>query len=767
MVLVRILCSMIVLMFLCGCSSRRPASQNDPSLLDASSDHEARPVVDGDIHGDGAAEGGHQEVATEQAIVDHVKKHEFGPALELLNRLPKLKRDTVRLRYLRGRLLEQLDRPSEAADALNIDASELPANVARDAQVRRATLLTRASRYKEARPLLRQLVVLKGSNRDLVRALSAKCTFELGEYEAAVKELRVLSIKGGADVDTFKIRLALAAALSKTGSKVEAKKVLRSLLVERPEHREVKVAEQALAAQGDEVSLTVTERIQRAKRLLNRRRFEGALTELAAVKRPSKRGQLSRWLHLKGMALYRKRHHYEEAAKLLAQSTKLGGPTAIDDEFHAARALSRADRDDEAIAAYSALVKAHPRHERAVEAEYLAAWLDLRHDRARGEVMMEKFLKGPRARRSENLRREATWHLAFRAFERRRYMQAAGLFDQYAKTGSKGLIRGRGLYWQARALESLGRKELAAKVYRAAVGVEPLHWYALLSRQRLAAIGGEKVDPFPAARPALKGAKTPTPLPPPMIPPDVSFYSSVGLVEDALDSMRNYERAIRASAPTRRGLEALLSAYSAIGGARRAYRLSWAERGELEKAPSPTNRWAWEAAYPRPYLSLVENSAEKHGVDPAHVYATMRQESGYAERVVSRADAIGLLQLLPSTARSIGRKHGVEVTREMLFEPRWNIELGVAEIASIHSATDGCTPLTIAAYNAGEKAVKRWLGETGEIELDRFVERIPYDETRNYVRRVTSHLARYRYLYGDSEPWPVELPERVGPRKTQ
>jgi len=105
---------------------------------------------------------------------------------------------------------------------------------------------------------------------------------------------------------------------------------------------------------------------------------------------------------------------------------------------------------------------------------------------------------------------------------------------------------------------------------------------------------------------------------------------------------------------------------------------------------------------------------------------------------------------------------GKPVTRQMLRSPEINITLGLAEMAELADAFDHVYPLSIAAYNAGSTRVRRWLKESGKIELDRFVERIPFNETRNYVRRVSTHFARYAYLDDPESRWP-DLPRRVGP----
>jgi soluble lytic murein transglycosylase len=98
----------------------------------------------------------------------------------------------------------------------------------------------------------------------------------------------------------------------------------------------------------------------------------------------------------------------------------------------------------------------------------------------------------------------------------------------------------------------------------------------------------------------------------------------------------------------------------------------------------------------------------------------------------------------------------------MLQNPELNIPLGLREMSQLADRFDHVYPLSIAAYNAGTSRVQRWLRESGKIELDRFVERIPFNETRNYVRRVSTHYARYAYLDGLESGWP-DLPRTVGP----
>ena len=196
--------------------------------------------------------------------------------------------------------------------------------------------------------------------------------------------------------------------------------------------------------------------------------------------------------------------------------------------------------------------------------------------------------------------------------------------------------------------------------------------------------------------------------------------------------------------------------YLDAGAYNQALRVARQRVGNLQQEPNRA-RWWWEAAYPRPWRAIVDR--HRGDLPASLVYATMRQESGFAHNALSRAGAVGLMQVLPSSGTRLA---GKPVTRRMLFSPDVNIPLGIEEMAGLADAFDGVYPLSIAAYNAGKSRVRRWLKESRRMELDRFVERIPFNETRNYVRRVMTHYARYRYLDDPKAGW-LRLPRYVRP----
>lgn len=681
----------------------------------------------------------------DETIAARVRRHDDEGALALLGDA-----EAPRLRYLRGRLLDRLGRFAEAARAYPVgdDASALPDEVRADARVRAAVAHARAGDCATAEPLF-----APDETQPMVQAWLAQCALAESNLDEAVTRLRTVSRRRAEVVDLFAARLALAEALERAERADEAIEVLTSLVVERPEHPEAARAE-AMRARlaGDAAELSFSQRMRRVERLLEVRRFAAAIEAVEAIERPRDRASLRHWLHIKGTALYRERHHYREAAEVLAESARAGGAYAIEDEFHAARALSRADEDRDAVRAYQRFARAHAGHPRAAEASYLAAWLSLRHDYAGAERMMQRFVRSRFGRASPGLARSASWQLGLRAFEAERYREAERRFSESAR-GDDALVRGRGLYWTARARAARGDRRRAVAAYREALYVEPLHWYAILSRQRLEELGEDTPPPFPES--ASTDAE---PAPEVELPREVRFYAELGLRQDALRELRARERTLR----RRDGSRAVVMAYQQLGEANRLVRMLGGRGTTRRRAtPGPADRWRWDAAYPRPYPEAAAAAARSVGLTPSHLYAVMRQESGFNPDVVSYADAVGLMQLLPSTAERVAERLGMSVSREMLFDPAVNVRLGAAYVGGLVERFG--VPLAFAAFNAGGHRVQAWLEERGAGDLDLFVEHIPFQQTRNYIRRVTTHYCHYRYLEGGGD-WPVTLPLRVGPR---
>ena len=168
---------------------------------------------------------------------------------------------------------------------------------------------------------------------------------------------------------------------------------------------------------------------------------------------------------------------------------------------------------------------------------------------------------------------------------------------------------------------------------------------------------------------------------------------------------------------------------------------------------------AWDylsLRFPLAYREQFHSAARERGLDVNWIYAMARQESAFRRDARSHRGAIGLLQLLPSTARQSAPKAGITFRGlSTLLDPSDNIQLGAAHLNSLLEVFDNNRILATAAYNAGEHRVRQWIGdETAELDSDIWVETMPYHETRDYVRSVMAYTVIYGYRRG-------EPPERL------
>lgn len=165
---------------------------------------------------------------------------------------------------------------------------------------------------------------------------------------------------------------------------------------------------------------------------------------------------------------------------------------------------------------------------------------------------------------------------------------------------------------------------------------------------------------------------------------------------------------------------------------------------------------------PRAYEDLVEAAAARHGVEPELLWAVMRVESIYNPRIISYAGAIGLMQIMPRTGALIASGQGREgYTTDQLLDPATNIDMAAWYLASLIERFDGRLPLAIASYNGGPHNVRGWMRDhSADMPMDAFLERIPFDQTHRYVRRVMTHYEAYLAQRRDViAPLDTRLPE--------
>jgi soluble lytic murein transglycosylase len=154
------------------------------------------------------------------------------------------------------------------------------------------------------------------------------------------------------------------------------------------------------------------------------------------------------------------------------------------------------------------------------------------------------------------------------------------------------------------------------------------------------------------------------------------------------------------------------------------------------------------------------NHARQQQINPAWAFAIIRQESAFTDDARSHAGAMGLMQLLPRTAREVARSLQLRFSRNDLLDAGTNVRLGINYLKTVKDKFKGNDVLATAAYNAGDFRVRQWLPKDGIIPADVWVETVPFDETRDYLQRVMTYTVIYEQRLGQR---PVPLLERMLP----
>ena len=155
----------------------------------------------------------------------------------------------------------------------------------------------------------------------------------------------------------------------------------------------------------------------------------------------------------------------------------------------------------------------------------------------------------------------------------------------------------------------------------------------------------------------------------------------------------------------------------------------------------------WRLVYPQNYYIQIRNNAEKYNNNPALIISIMREESHFNSEAQSGVGAIGLMQLMPETAHDIGNKNGIPFYTNSLFNPELNIKIGNLYYSTIRRMLDNKDVSAIAAYNGGIGSVTKWKNTLKYSDTDEFVEQIPYEETKTYVKKVFRSYWNYLRIY--------------------
>ena len=285
-------------------------------------------------------------------------------------------------------------------------------------------------------------------------------------------------------------------------------------------------------------------------------------------------------------------------------------------------------------------------------------------------------------------------------------------------------------YWEARALEVAGNQEQAAEIYRELATLQSYHGF--LSADRLGQAYSIKDEPISIEDDAL----------------------SMLADTEALQRAREYHAVDLQGESRREWNNWLLD--SARTPQEMAQAAVLAARWELHdraifSAGRAEQRRAISLRFPVLYESEVTEAAEEHGIEPAWILGVMRRESAYIQDVQSPAGAVGLMQLMPRTAKYVAELQGDDDWNGDLTDAGTNIGLGTYYLRHVLDKFEEHQVLATASYNAGPHRVGAWLQEEG-MEADRWIDTIPFTETRRYVRAVLAYTAIYEWhLTGEAQ----------------
>lgn len=331
------------------------------------------------------------------------------------------------------------------------------------------------------------------------------------------------------------------------------------------------------------------------------------------------------------------------------------------------------------------------------------------------------------------------WKHGWKQYQQRNHSGAIGYWTELAELYPTSSYNRSGLYWTARAQGILGNRARARALLETVADVPFTDFYR---RQALRRLGREATATLDAA-PA-----TPTePWPRDPVFRRAELLTALGLDEAALIEVNALDRS--ESRPARALRSSILSAAG-------EWRQSIIEiKGVFPVLGSSYQGMAPDRAqflyYPLAFDSIIEQNAERNGLDRNLVLAMIRQESAFDARAHSRAGARGLMQVMPSTGREIARRLGLRYSKERLSDPSFSVRLGTTYYKQVRSMFGNDEELALAGYNAGPYRIKRlWRQAGANAEVDRFLETLTLEETKSYVKRVLLFADSYRRLYADA-----------------
>ncbi|MGC6416330.1 MAG: transglycosylase SLT domain-containing protein [Bradymonadia bacterium] len=590
--------------------------------------------------------------------------------------------------------------------------------------------------------------------------IQARCHQELEQHAQARKVLKKV-LKNGRSHERAEALYRLASVELAAGNPKAAFKHLRGLDVGYPTSRHrgriggllKTLFKSSPRLKKKWQGWSTEEIVSKSEKLLKRHKNKAVVEALQKLKiKDTARDLQCRRLYALARAL-RKLRKWKRARPLINQAVEVC--SAIKHELApwalhlAGKAAERLSHEVEAAEIFTRQMTDNGSHRLADDGAYFVTrhLIEDLDDIDRAETELIKFVK---LFPNGDMMDRAIFFVAINAFEKGLFKQALRVIKlDTALSGQEHNYRnmGRTEYWTGRILDKLKRREESYAQYELALKKYPLSWYSILAYSRLREFNKERADAL-----ADKVFSTPGHLEfqnkPTKQGPEwrqARALARHGLAQAAWQSVR------RAKAKSQSGQWQMAKILDAAGAAHLSHNILRRQLTSFRRvAPVGDAKSAWEVAFPRPLKGLMSDAAKQAAIPVNLARSITREESGFHPGLESSANAIGLMQLILPTARSMAKKADGKINGTSLRRPALNVRLGTRYLRHVYTNTKAVYPLVPAGYNAGGGALKRWLRKRGGLDLDLFVELIPYEEARGYTKRVNSTWGTYKFLEGQS-----------------
>ena len=588
------------------------------------------------------------------------------------------------------------------------------------------------------------------------RLKAAEMAVALGDPGSAIKDLA--SLVEASDADASYVTGQAYEAMGKTDRALELYRRVYYRLPATSASVQAEARLTALNASPKDHTGSFEEESARADALYEARQYaEGAAAYEQLVARFPEADRIDE-IHLRrGVCLLNGKQPAQSLVELARVSDR-NPDLRAEALFHQADALRRASRSAESSVVVDRLLGQHSNTRWAVEALYaLATYLNKQERESEAAGRFRQLLASfPKSQYAP----EASYNLGWFAYKSKSYADAARLLEQHLATYRSPETRfiGEAGLWAAKSEERLGHKARALALYDLVNERYHYGYHGYVAGLRSAAL--RKGDPSLRPEQPAPGSNLE------LIRANVTYIEAVQETADGSESGRiskaNDLEVIGLDEIAVRELNKALEAAPASPKINLRLAGLYSRRGEKFQATlvlrkgypdlysyreSDVPREAWEIFFPLVAWSTIKEEAKRYGIDPYIAAGLIRQESVFNPNAISRVGARGLMQVMPATGQLVSKRQGIgSITAADLYNPALNIKLGMNYLAQVIGQF-GRIEYAAAAYNAGPSRAQRWIAERGSMDIEDWIESIPFSETRGYVQGVLRYAANYRRLY--------------------